>query len=105
MVGRARVASAQDDLVRLVNEPPPNDVLVCPTLLPGSVPFLVGARGVVTDHGGPLSHAAILVRELSVPAVLGTRDATIRIRSGDRLELDLDRGVVTLLGSSDRDPE
>ena len=78
---------------------------MCPTLLPGSVPFLVGARGVVTDHGGPLSHAALLVQELSVPAVLGTRQATTRIRPGDRLELDLDHGVVTILEPSPTDPK
>ncbi len=69
-------------------------VVVCPTLLPSSVPALLGVRAVVTDHGGLLSHGAILARELGLAAVLGTRTATRALRTGDQVWLDADRGLV-----------
>jgi phosphohistidine swiveling domain-containing protein len=55
------------------------------------------ARGLVVERGGMLSHGAIIAREFGIPAVVGVRGATTRIRSGDRLMLDGDRGVVEIL--------
>lgn len=56
------------------------------------------AAAVITDVGAPLSHAAIVARELGIPAVVGCGDATARLRTGDRVRVDGGRGVVTLLG-------
>jgi pyruvate,water dikinase len=56
---------------------------------------LLGA--IVTDNGGLLSHAAIVAREYGIPGVVGTRDATGRIRDGDRIRVDGDTGEVTVL--------
>ena len=69
-------------------------MLVCPVLLPSLAPLMVGYAAVVTDHGGLLSHGAILARELGVPAVLGTLEATQRIRPGQRIWLDTALGLV-----------
>jgi pyruvate,water dikinase len=55
------------------------------------------AAAVVTDVGAPLSHAAIVARELGIPAVVGCGDATARLRTGDRVRVDGTRGVVTPL--------
>ena len=49
------------------------------------------------DSGGMMSHAAIVAREYGMPAVVGTGDATRRIRTGDRIRVDGDEGVVLLL--------
>jgi pyruvate,water dikinase len=50
----------------------------------------------VTNTGGVLSHAAVVAREFGLPAVVGTGDATIRIRDGQTVELDGTTGVVRL---------
>lgn len=55
------------------------------------------ARAVITDIGAPLSHAAIVARELGIPAVVGCGDATMRIKTGDRLRVDGGNGTVEIL--------
>jgi pyruvate,water dikinase len=55
------------------------------------------AAAVVTDVGAPLCHAAIVARELGVPAVVGCGNATMRLRTGDRVRVDGGRGVVEIL--------
>jgi pyruvate,water dikinase len=47
--------------------------------------------------GGPLSHGSIVAREYGIPAVLGTGVATRRIRSGQMVSVDGDRGTVEIL--------
>ncbi len=61
----------------------PGDVLVTSATTPDWVPLMRRAAAIVTDLGGRTSHAAIVSRELSVPAVVGTGDATSRLRNGD----------------------
>jgi len=55
------------------------------------------ALAVITDIGAPLSHAAIVARELGIPAVVGCGDATMRIKTGDRLRVDGSAGTVEIL--------
>jgi phosphohistidine swiveling domain-containing protein len=55
------------------------------------------AAAVVTDIGAPLSHAAIVARELGIPAVVGCGNATARLKTGDRVRVDGSRGVVEIL--------
>jgi pyruvate,water dikinase len=55
------------------------------------------AAAIVTDVGAPLSHAAIVARELAIPAVVGCGDATMRLKTGDRVLVDGGRGVVQIL--------
>lgn len=73
------------------------DVLVCRTTDPSwaSLFFLVSAC--VIDVGGPMSHGAILARELGIPCVINTRDGTRRLRSGDLVRVDGDAGTVEVL--------
>ena len=73
------------------------EVLVTSTTNVGWTPLFPRAAAVVTDIGGSLSHAAIVARELGIPAVVGCGDATIRLRSGDRVRVDGGRGVVEVL--------
>jgi pyruvate,water dikinase len=58
------------------------------------------AAAVVTDVGAPLSHAAIVARELGIPAVVGCGDATARLKTGDRVRVDGGAGTVTLIGAA-----
>ena len=76
----------------------PGDILVAKITTPAWTPLFALASGIVTDVGGPLSHSSIVAREYGVPAVLGTGVATHRIRSGQRITVDGNSGVVTLRG-------
>jgi pyruvate,water dikinase len=60
------------------------------------------AAAVVTDVGAPLSHAAIVARELGIPAVVGCGDATMRLQTGDRVRVDGGRGTVKILETRER---
>jgi pyruvate,water dikinase len=60
-------------------------------------PLFLRAAAVVTDVGAPLSHAAIVARELGIPAVVGCGDATMRLRTGDRVRVDGGQGTVEIL--------
>jgi pyruvate,water dikinase len=74
----------------------PGEILVAKITTPAWTPLFALAAGVVTDVGGPLSHSSIVAREYQIPAVLGTGVATERIRSGERIAVDGDTGVVTI---------
>ena len=62
------------------------------------------AAAIVTDVGAPLSHAAIVARELGIPAVVGCGSATMRLHTGDRVLVDGGRGVVQILEVSRERP-
>jgi pyruvate,water dikinase len=73
------------------------EILVCAVTAPSWGPVFGKIRAAVSDIGGTMSHAAIVAREYGMPAVVGTGQATSRIRTGQRVRVDGDRGVVTLL--------
>jgi pyruvate,water dikinase len=75
----------------------PGEILVTHLTNIGWTPLFPRAAAVVTDLGAPLSHAAIVARELGIPAVVGCGDATVRLRTGDRVEVDGAKGEVRLL--------
>jgi len=70
------------------------DVLVTEMTMPDMVPAMKRAGGIVTDEGGMTSHAAIISRELGVPAVVGTGNGTRVLRDGNRVTIDGDKGTV-----------
>ena len=55
------------------------------------------AAAIVTDVGAALSHAAIVARELGIPAVVGCGNATMRLNTGDKVHVDGSTGVVEIL--------
>jgi pyruvate,water dikinase len=75
----------------------PGDVLVAETTAPPWTPLFATAAAIVTDTGGILSHGAIVAREYGIPAVVGTVDATTRLRDGQLVEVDGSAGVVRVL--------
>jgi pyruvate,water dikinase len=60
-------------------------------------PLFLRASAIITDVGAPLSHAAIVARELGIPAVVGCGDATMRLKTGDKVRVDGGRGMVEVL--------
>ena len=77
----------------------PGEVLVVAAADTGWAPLFLAASGVVTELGGPLSHAAIILREYGVPAVVNVMNATGSLRDGDLVRLDGDAGTVEILGA------
>jgi phosphohistidine swiveling domain-containing protein len=74
------------------------EVLVCPITTPAWTLVFPRAAALVTDGGSILSHAAIVAREHGIPAVVGTGDATRRLRDGQIVTVDGNRGVVRKSG-------
>ncbi len=93
--GIARVLRTPDDGAQLGD----GEILVTTVTNIGWTPLFPRAAAVVTDVGAPLSHAAIVARELGIPAVVGCGNATARIRSGDLLRVDGAHGTVKVLQS------
>jgi pyruvate, water dikinase len=70
------------------------DVIVTEMTTPDMVPAMKRAAGIVTNEGGMTSHAAIVSRELGVPAVVGTGTATDELEDGRRITIDGDKGTI-----------
>lgn len=73
------------------------EILVCPVTAPSWGPVFGKIKAAVSDIGGTMSHAAIVAREYGLPAVVGTGQATQRIKTGQRLRVDGNRGIVQIL--------
>lgn len=92
--GKARVIGAGADPATALM---PGEILIARTTDIGMSPLFLVAAGVVTELGGPLSHAAIVAREYSVPCVVNVDAVTLSVRTGERLRVDGDRGIVEKL--------
>lgn len=91
--GPARLVRDVDDLLDLEE----GEVIVAPATGEAFNSVLHLVAGIVTNHGSHACHAAIVAREMGFPAVVGTVDATTRIKTGDRIRVDGAKGEITLL--------
>jgi len=91
-VGTARVAQSADEALDRLE---PGDVLIVRATSPAFNAVLAIAGAVVTSDGGVLSHAAVLSRELGIPAVIGVSGA-LEIADGATVEVDAAAGVVSV---------
>ena len=90
-LGPVRVITGLDDFDQFCA----GDVLVCRTTSPAWTPLLARATAVVTEIGGMLAHAAIVARELGIPAVLAVGGAMTVLTDGQRLVVDGSAGTVS----------
>ena len=86
--GKARVVRSLADM----NKVQPGDVLVADMTDPDWEPVMKRASAIVTNRGGRTCHAAIIARELGVPAVVGTGDALARIPDGAQVTVSCAEG-------------
>lgn len=84
----------------LLEDAPPDFVLVCPSTDPAWVPLFLRAKALVMESGGVLSHGAIVAREFGLPAVAGLPDVQRRLCTGQRIRVDGNTGVVYVLHES-----
>lgn len=73
------------------------EILVAPQTDIAWTPLFPRAGAIVTDVGAPLSHAAVIARELGIPAVVGCGNATVCLQTGDRVLVDGGKGTVAVL--------
>lgn len=101
--GFAGSAGTAEGIVRILETPGDGEVfltgeiLVTHTTNIGWTPLFPRAAAIVTDVGAPLSHAAIVARELGIPAVVGCGNATMRLKTGDKVLVNGGQGNVRIL--------
>ncbi|QZX99708.1 phosphoenolpyruvate synthase [Halobaculum rubrum] len=88
--GEVRIVTKLDHLDQVAE----GDIIVTEMTMPDMVPAMKRAVGIVTDEGGMTSHAAIVSRELGVPAVVGTGSATSALSDGQVVTIDGDKGTI-----------
>jgi pyruvate,water dikinase len=91
-----------EGLVRVVTDPSftdvePDEILVAPTTDPSWSSIMFISSALVVDIGGALSHAAVVAREFGIPCVVGTRDGTRVLHTGDRVRVDGTAGTVEVI--------
>ncbi len=91
--GRVYRAMSDGDVAKM----PRGAILVCSMTRYTIAHHLPRAAAIVTDQGGMTCHAAVIARELKIPTVMGTNRATDMFKTGDRVKVDADKGVVRKL--------
>jgi len=90
-VGVAKVVFTPDEATKAMQK---GNILVTDMTNPDFVPFMKIASAIVTDKGGITSHAAIVSRELSIPCVVGTENATQVMKTGQEYTVDSQNGEI-----------
>ncbi|MWV65561.1 phosphoenolpyruvate synthase [Halorubrum sp. JWXQ-INN 858] len=98
--GAVRIVTKLDHLDQVQE----GDILVTEMTMPDMVPAMKRAAGIVTDEGGMTSHAAIVSRELGVPAVVGTGTGTRDLQNGQPITIDGDKGTIRAGADEDAQP-
>jgi phosphohistidine swiveling domain-containing protein len=91
--GQVRLVLTDQDMVDMI----PGEILVTASTTPSLMLAVEKAAGIVTDEGGMLCHAAIVSREFDIPCVIGTDDATRRLRTGDTVDMSASEGRVKIV--------
>ncbi|MDE0737604.1 MAG: PEP-utilizing enzyme [Planctomycetota bacterium] len=95
-LGAARVLNSPSEIESFKE----GEILVARFTDPSWAPVFSRAAGLITEVGGRLSHAAILAREINVPAIVGVEGATSSIRTGDLVRMHQDGGIELLANAS-----
>jgi pyruvate,water dikinase len=88
--------------VRVIRDPQTEtlnagEILVAPFTDPGWTPLFINASGLILEIGGAMTHGSVVAREYGIPAVVGVRDATRRLHSGQLVRVDGNTGVIEVL--------
>ncbi len=89
--GKAKICLTLEDAEKKMQK---GDILVTTMTDPDWVPYMKMAAAIVTDEGGMTAHAAIVSRELGIPAIVGTREATKKMQDGKDYTVDARAGIV-----------
>jgi pyruvate,water dikinase len=89
VTGRVRIITSLEDIALLKE----GDILVTSMTDPDWLPAFKKVTGIITDQGGRTCHAAIVSRELAIPAIVGTQHATNLLYDGQEITLDCSQGI------------
>jgi phosphoenolpyruvate synthase/pyruvate phosphate dikinase len=92
-VGLVRVVMKKENIKSVKK----GEILITAMTTPDYLPAMHQAAAFVTDEGGITCHAAIVARELKKPCVIGTKFATQIFKTGDKVFVDADKGIVSRL--------
>ncbi len=88
--GVVKVLMKPEDAEKMEN----GDILVAPETNPEYTLAILKASAIVTDRGGLLSHPAIVAREMGIPGIVGTHEATKKLKDGMKVIVDGKEGIV-----------
>lgn len=102
LLGNPVSAGVVEGVAHIIHDPAtemlqPGEILVAPFTDPGWTPLFINAAGLVMDIGGALAHGSVVAREYGIPAVVGVRGATSEIKTGQRVRVDGNRGIIEIL--------
>ncbi|MGG3280460.1 PEP/pyruvate-binding domain-containing protein [Paenibacillus solani] len=83
----------------------PGEILVCSATDPAWTPLFLVAGGLVMEVGGMMTHGSIIAREYGLPAVVGIKEATSRLRNGQRVRIDGLMGTVEIIQSNNNEED
>ncbi|MBN8218725.1 MAG: phosphoenolpyruvate synthase [Spirochaetes bacterium] len=102
LVGMAVSSGVVEGVAHVIHDPgrevlAHGEILVARATDPGWTPLFLNTAGLVMEVGGVMTHGSVIAREYGLPAVVGVEGATARIRTGQRVRVDGDRGIVEIL--------
>jgi phosphoenolpyruvate synthase/pyruvate phosphate dikinase len=90
VTGRVKVLGNSDEIYKIEK----GDILVTTMTTPDFIPAMRKAVAIITDEGGITCHAAIVSRELGIPCIINTKNATQLLKDGEIVEVDANNGVI-----------
>jgi rifampicin phosphotransferase len=104
--GVSASAGIVEGIARVITDPTTEilhagEILVAPFTDPGWTPLFIHASALVMEVGGLMTHGSVVAREYGIPAVVGVDDATRVITNGQRIRVDGDSGLVTILATAE----
>lgn len=102
LVGNPVSAGIVEGTVHVIRDPhteslDPGEILVAAFTDPGWTPLFINAGGLIMEVGGAMTHGSVVAREYGIPAIVGVRDATSVLQTGQRVRVDGNRGVIEIL--------
>lgn len=93
--GVARVVTSISEFNKIQD----GDILITNSTTPDFAPMLKKVRAIVAEEGGVLSHASVIARELHIPCIIGTKNATQVLKDGVMVEVDANNGIIRILNN------
>ncbi len=102
LVGNPVSAGVVEGTVRVVHDPQteslePGEILVAVFTDPGWTPLFINAGGLIMEIGGVMNHGSVVAREYGIPAIVGVREATKILQTGQKVRVDGNRGIIEIL--------
>ena len=102
LIGNPVSSGIVEGIVHVIHDPQvetikAGEILVAPFTDPGWTPLFINASGLIMEVGGAMTHGSVVAREYGIPAVVGVRDATQTLKTGQRVRIDGNRGIIEII--------